>query len=387
MTDRKTNNIFILVVFTIYVAIYRLFISRTGSAMGEFINVAAIVIIAFISILLLGFRKDRLTTIKKAILGTTITEILIFIVISYAIGYFTGYSQNTYSLNPLSIFENLFLPITYIVGIEIFRYTVLNANSDNKDMMYVVTFLIILLELSMGLQNVLMYNFETIFTNTAAIIIPIIIKNATISYLTVNGGLKPVLFYRLTMDIYKYVMPFTPDLGDYLTSVLGILLPTMVYMYSARLVDAGNDIETLEEKKESKKTIRIGDIPVFIFIVVLVVLISGKFKYSIIGVGSESMSPTIQKGDAVVYEKVDSIDDLKIGDVLVFKSGSKMIIHRYTEKKADKGNTYIITKGDANNSSDNLNLTIKDVEGKVKFKVKYLAYPSLWLKDMIDKKR
>lgn len=156
MTDRKTNNIFILVVFTIYVAIYRLFISRTGSAMGEFINVAAIVIIAFISILLLGFRKDRLTTIKKAVLGTTITEILIFIVISYAIGYFTGYSQNTYSLNPLSIFENLFLPITYIIGIELFRYTVLNANSDNKDMMYVVTFLIILLELSMGLQNVLM---------------------------------------------------------------------------------------------------------------------------------------------------------------------------------------------------------------------------------------
>lgn len=156
MTDRKTNNIFILVVFTIYVAIYRLFISRTGSAMGEFINVSAIVIIAFISILLLGFRKDRLTTIKKAVLGTTITEILIFIVISYAIGYFTGYSQNTYSLNPLSIFENLFLPITYIIGIELFRYTVLNANSDNKDMMYVVTFLIILLELSMGLQNVLM---------------------------------------------------------------------------------------------------------------------------------------------------------------------------------------------------------------------------------------
>lgn len=386
MTKRKLNNTIILIVFTIYVAYYRLFLSRVESTMGEFVNVAAIIIIAFISILLLGYRKDRLTAVKKAILGTTITEILIFIIISYGLGFVTGFSQTEYSLNPASIFQNLFAPIIYIVAIEIFRYTVLNANNDNKDMMYVVTFLIILLEISMGLQNVLMYNFETIFTNTAAIIIPIIIKNATISYLTVKGGLKPVLFYRLTMDIYKYVMPFTPDLGDYLTSVIGILLPTMVYMYSARFVDA-TQIETIEEKNANKKSVRWGDIPVLIFIVILVGLISGKFKYSIIGVGSESMSPTILKGDAVVYEKVKSIDDLKIGDILVFKSGSKMIIHRYTEKKEDKGTVYIITKGDANNSSDNLKLTINEVEGKVKFKIKYLAYPSLWLKEMVENKQ
>lgn len=386
MTKRKLNNTIILIVFTIYVAYYRLFLSRVESTMGEFVNVAAIIIIAFISILLLGYRKDRLTAVKKAILGTTITVILIFIIISYGLGFVTGFSQTEYSLNPASIFQNLFAPIIYIVAIEIFRYTVLNANNDNKDMMYVVTFLIILLEISMGLQNVLMYNFETIFTNTAAIIIPIIIKNATISYLTVKGGLKPVLFYRLTMDIYKYVMPFTPDLGDYLTSVIGILLPTMVYMYSARFVDA-TQIETIEEKNANKKSVRWGDIPVLIFIVILVGLISGKFKYSIIGVGSESMSPTILKGDAVVYEKVKSIDDLKIGDILVFKSGSKMIIHRYTEKKEDKGTVYIITKGDANNSSDNLNLTINEVEGKVKFKIKYLAYPSLWLKEMVENKQ
>lgn len=387
MTKRKVNNIIILVVFTIYVAYYRLFLSRVESSMGEFINVAAIIIIAFISILLLGYRKDRMTAIKKAILGTTITEVLIFIIISYGLGFVTGYTQTAYSLEPTSIFQNIFAPIIYILGIEIFRYTVLNANNDNKDMMYVVTFLIILLEVSMGLHNVLMYNFETIFTNTAAIIIPIIIKNATLSYLTVKGGLKPVLFYRLIMDIYKYVMPFTPDLGDYLTSVIGILLPTMVYMYSARFVDTTIQ-ESIEEKNEKKKkSIRIGDIPVLLFIVVLVVLISGKFKYSIIGVGSESMMPTIAKGDAVIYEKVKDIKDIKVGDVLVFKSGSKMIIHRYIEAKKEKNTVYIITKGDANNSSDNLNLTIDDVEGKVRFKVKYIAYPSIWLKDMVDKKQ
>lgn len=384
MTKRKFNNVFILVIFAVYVAYYRLFLSRVESSIGEFINLASIIVIAFISILLLGFRRDRLTTIKKAILSTTLSEILLFIAISYGLGFVTGYLQNSYSLDPVSIFQNVFSPIIYIIGIEIFRYTILNANSESKEITYITTFLIILLELSMGLHNVLMYNFETIFTNTSAIIIPIIIKNATMSYLTIYGGLKSVLLYRLVMDIYGYVMPIVPDLGDYLTSVIGILLPAMVYMYSAILVD-NNAKET--EEKYTKKTFRISDIPVLLFIVILVGLISGKFKYAIIGVGSESMSPKINKGDSVIYQKVNSINDIKIGDVIVFNSGSKIIIHRYIDKKEEKGIDYIITKGDANNSADNLNLTFDDVEGKVLFKIKYLSYPSIWLKDIIDSRK
>lgn len=384
MTKRKFNNVFILVIFAVYVAYYRLFLSRVESSIGEFINLASIIVIAFISILLLGFRRDRLTTIKKAILSTILSEILLFIAISYGLGFVTGYLQNSYSLDPVSIFQNVFSPIIYIIGIEIFRYTILNANSDSKEITYITTFLIILLELSMGLHNVLMYNFETIFTNTSAIIIPIIIKNATMSYLTIHGGLKSVLLYRLVMDIYGYVMPIVPDLGDYLTSVIGILLPAMVYMYSAILVD-NNAKET--EEKYTKKTFRISDIPVLLFIVILVGLISGKFKYAIIGVGSESMSPKINKGDSVIYQKVNSINDIKIGDVIVFNSGSKIIIHRYIDKKEEKGIDYIITKGDANNSADNLNLTFDDVEGKVLFKIKYLSYPSIWLKDIIDSRK
>ena len=69
-----------------------------------------------------------------------------------------------------------------------------------------------------------------------------------------NGGLKPVLIYRLIMDMYLIVAPIKPELGEYLTSVIGILLPTFIYMYATRYVD--DDIEVLdsfEEKKEKEQ--------------------------------------------------------------------------------------------------------------------------------------
>ena len=384
MTKRKYNNILILVVFTLYVAYYRFILSIRQSYLVDAINVASVAVMAFIAILLLGFRKDKMTGIKKSILGMTISEILIFFAISYGLGYITGFMKNSYVFDLETVVGSILSPILYVIGIEIFRYTILNANNDKKLVTFITTILIIILELTIGLREVMMYDFETTFTTVASIILPIIIKNIALSYVTIHGGLKPVLIYRLVMDIYGYVLPIVPDLGDYISSIIGILLPTLVYMYSSRIVD-GKSHES-EEEHTSRKTLRLSDLPVTIFIVLLVALISGRFSFAIIGVGSESMSPKIDKGDAVLYQKVKKESDMKIGDVLVFRSGSKMIIHRLVDIKRDGDKNYYITKGDANNSNDSLNLSLNNIEGKVILKLKYLAYPSLWFKDMVDKR-
>lgn len=382
MAKRKYSNIIILIVFAIYVIFYGLFLSNSNLQYGEFINAAVLIVIAFITILLLGFRRDKLTNTKKSILGMTITEVLIFFAISFGLGIVTGFLKNSYALDFISICKNIFIPIVYLIGIEIFRYTLLNANGDKKIIVYATTILITILELSMNLSGVYMYDFETIFKTTSAIIIPTIIKNATLSYLVIHGGLKPVLFYRLIMDTYSYILPIVPDLGDYINSVIGILLPTFIYMNTARIVEEDSKEETEEDKRRSG--FRISDIPMFIVIILLVGLISGRFMFGLIGIGSESMTPTIDKGDAVLYKQVKE-DQLEVGDILVFNSGSKIIIHRLVEIKKDGDKTYYITKGDANNGNDSLNLTIDNIKGKVLFKIKYIAYPSLFLKDLVDK--
>ena len=55
------------------------------------------------------------------------------------------------------------------------------------------------------------------------------------------------------------------------------------------------------------------------------------------------------------------------------------------KKKDNK--VYYRTKGDANNTPDYMDLTIKDVKGIVKFDVPYIAYPSVYLSEFMSKEK
>ena len=69
--------------------------------------------------------------------------------------------------------------------------------------------------------------------------------------------------------------------------------------------------------------------------------ISFKFK-----VQSDSMRPFIMKGDIVTVDSSE-MRRLKTGDVILFQSGSLMIVHRMLFKYLSSGNDTLRTKGDA----------------------------------------
>ncbi len=70
------------------------------------------------------------------------------------------------------------------------------------------------------------------------------------------------------------------------------------------------------------------------------------FGYTIFDVVSGSMADTININDMIIV-KID--DDYKEKDIITYKSGKDFITHRIITIEDD----YVITKGDANNTSDN----------------------------------
>ncbi|MDH7517408.1 MAG: signal peptidase I [Candidatus Thermoplasmatota archaeon] len=75
-------------------------------------------------------------------------------------------------------------------------------------------------------------------------------------------------------------------------------------------------------------------------------------------VTSTSMQPTLMEGDIVAWTPT-TIKDIKVGDVIVFKSyinwpGEKLVVHRVTAIKTDPvtGKPMLETKGDANQWTD-----------------------------------
>ena len=72
------------------------------------------------------------------------------------------------------------------------------------------------------------------------------------------------------------------------------------------------------------------------------------FNISVSYVPTESMEPTINAGDYVMFTKV-SFDDVDVNDIVVYRaSDSRFIIHRVIEKT----DNYLVCKGDNNPIED-----------------------------------
>lgn len=68
-------------------------------------------------------------------------------------------------------------------------------------------------------------------------------------------------------------------------------------------------------------------------------------------VGGSSMFPVLKSGDEIVIEKWNP-EDLKIGDVVVFKNAQKWVAHRVHDLKKESNNSFLITKGDSCKQKD-----------------------------------
>ncbi len=76
-----------------------------------------------------------------------------------------------------------------------------------------------------------------------------------------------------------------------------------------------------------------------------------------------SMFPTLKEGD-VGFVKKCSVQDLKLGDIVVFREHNKLIAHRLIKIFDKNGQTVYLTKGDKNSYPDKP-FTEKQFEGKI----------------------
>ena len=126
-----------------------------------------------------------------------------------------------------------------------------------------------------------------------------------------------------------------------------------------------------------KKTVRvIMSILQYILILIGILAITLLIIPMIIGykpfvVKSGSMEPTVKTG-AIAYNNTHvSFDEVKEGDIIVFKQGDAFVTHRAVKINEDRTFT---TKGDANETEDLVPVTEEQFKGKNSFSIPYLGY-------------
>ena len=116
-------------------------------------------------------------------------------------------------------------------------------------------------------------------------------------------------------------------------------------------------------------------------------------------VTSDSMSPVLMEGDVVVWVPTD-IEDLEIGDIIVFKSylhwpDEKIVVHRVNDIKHNKiGEVLLETKGDKNKWVDQAGPHVPEPYiredhvmgkvlsiGQVPLKIPFIGYIGVWVNE------
>ena len=365
MTKRRIKNIVLLFLFVAYIVFYKVFLFENYMKYSEMVNVSFLVVLLCVSIFFLGFRKSKTTYMSQNVTQVVLVYLMITFVLMYGLGLLTGFLKNAYSMSTVNLLNNVCAPILIILLIEMFRYTVVWANRDNKRVIVLYTLVITIFELAISIRTIPLNDLEALFRLSATVIIPVIIKNAVMSYLCYHVGYKVPLLYRLVMDVYTFIVPIVPNYGEYLQSLFLITLPLVIYINAF-----------------TKSNFTVFDIPAAVLILVLACLISGFFPHYMIGVGSESMSPKINKGDAVIIEKLKKTDKIKKGDVVAYQKDKKLIIHRIKEVTKQNGKTVYVTKGDRNKTADSNAVTRKNIKGIVRIRIPFIAYPTVWLTEL-----
>lgn len=381
----KENRKFIYIIeiiTIIYILLYQFFIFKYLRYYEGIINTIYFAIIAFIIFIKMGFYKDN-NYLKSYTNKIAIICLLSCLIIIYAIGLITGFNKSVFSLSPLSILKNITPIILLVIFQEYIRYIIAKNSQEKKLNIFIITILFIIINVITQINYYTITDLESIFRFTCVIAIPLIADEMLYSYISYNVSIIPSLIIKISLSIYAYIFPIYPVISEYLTAIIGVILPFLIYVLIRRGVNYNlkGDLSV----RGIKNILLI--VPLLIISLILASLISGLFRYKMIAIASNSMSGIYERGDAIIYYqfKNDSEKEYKVGEIIAFVKENKVITHRIVSISEQNGRKIITTKGDANESVDGFDVYEEEILGIVKYKIDYIGYPTVWISEAFAK--
>jgi signal peptidase I len=200
--------------------------------------------------------------------------------------------------------------------------------------------------------------------------------NLLYNYISIRYGMKSVIVYKLITTLYMYIIPFIPDVYIFMRTFLRMLSPFIIYLI----------LENTYAKsfyRNRHKNI-FGSAVLLVLVTLLIMLISCQFKFGIIVIGSDSMTGTINRGDAVIFERYEG-QLIDVGQVVMFEYNDIKTVHRIVGRQSINGEVRYYTKGDSNKKEDSGYRVADNIDGIVKLKIKYIGLPTLWFRSLFGK--
>jgi signal peptidase I len=357
-----------LIIFFLLAMIFNKVITR---------QILAIVLLVFMGITTLLIKTYKMDLTNKRQIILLLTGIgVIYVAVLYLIGIFAGFYNATVKLSLWSIWKYIIPYIVIIISSEMIRKKI--VLKEDKISKIIILVIMVMLDVILTTN---IYNLNTAkdyFTLVSFVIFASIANNLLFNYIEIQyRNAKAIIIYRIITTVYVYVFTIIPDLYIFLESIIKMVVPYIIYIILENVYSKQKLVVTIETRKKE----RIISTIVCIITVIIVMLISCKFKYGVLVIGSGSMTGTINKGDIILYEKYKNTDDIKVGNIIVFYEDDIKVIHRIIDQKLMGEETRYYTKGDANQKQDEGYRETKDIIGQVKARIPYMGWFTLWIND------
>lgn len=353
--------------------IFALFVSNISG------NIVLAIFLTIYTIVLKNMLKKRntISIYQKQVILFMLGFAIAYLILFYIMGFYFGYYENPIKLSFRSLINHIIPVGIIIITSEIIRKILL---SQKIKFSKIITFVcMVLIDLIIYTKVYDFTSYDDFLTILGLIFFASVSCNLLYNYISIRFGDKPIIIYRLITILYVYLIPIIPDVLVFFRAILRMLYPYIIYLVLEYSYSKSNFAIAYKDKKKNiiQNTIWIS------LMLVLVMLISCKFSYGIIVIGSGSMTGTINVGDVILYESYDKQDIYK-DDIIVFYKDNVQTIHRVVEVINSNGEFRYYTKGDANTEMDNGYITSKDITGISKLKIKYIGYPSIWIRDLFN---
>lgn len=348
-----------------------------------------LMVIMFIYMIITFFflKKRKIDSIykKQVTILMTIFAVL-YLGIFYLIGIYFGFEKSKVVLSIWSLFRFIIPLSIIIISSEIIRKVflsqeaIIHIKSININLSQIFTYIaMVLVDLVIYTGIYDLTNLDDFLMALGFVLFASLSCNLLYNYISVRYDSKGIIIYRLITILYVYFIPIVPDVYIFFKSFLRMLYPYIIYIFLEKLYSKNDfTISYIDKRKEI-----VGNTVLLVVMTLLIMLISCQFRYGILVIGSRSMTGTINKGDAVIFEKYDN-QNIQKGQVIIFDYNGVQTVHRVFEIKNVNGVYRYYTKGDANKNMDDGYVTEDKIYALVKLKVKYIGYPTLWVRELFS---
>lgn len=370
----------------IYIFVFNFIISKYLINYIDVINIIFLLLLLLISYISLGFFKKNLI-INKSAKQTLIICFVFYYLSTYLFGLVFGFLKSGYLLSFFNISKNILYAILFYILKEIYRYIIIKSNSNGKKLPIILLILLLAgLDIIMEINNYNFSNANSIFEFVESSVLPRIALSAFLNYLASNFNYKLSVFYLLLYELPKYFLPIFPDMGNFIECTIKLIFIFICY-YKLSILLEKYERHLQTNINNSNFKYRLGLTTIMSIMFVIIGLTSGTFKYHLFAIGSNSMVPVFEKGDAVLIKKLkkEEIKKIKEDDIIAFYYNNKILVHRVVTIKENNNNYLIKTKGDNNNSIDAWTINNDDIYGEVEYIIKYIGLPSVELSELMNK--